>query len=169
MILIKLIYQIGKKYLPIMKKREPQSLQNCLTNLRKSWEELDKLSIINENWNRLVGSELFKECKPLKIERKVLTVAVNNLQWRQALIYNRHRLKERIEKIGINLEEIKIIQNYEINKLNKNILNSNEVWDQHPSRVNKKNISICKFCGCPTPMGELSRWGKCTFCWRNNL
>ena len=67
----------------------------------------------------LIGAELFHECKPLNIENKILTIAVNHPQWRQALIYTKHNLKERIEKIGIILNEIKIIQNYELK--NKNI------------------------------------------------
>ena len=59
-----------KKYLPILNKRNPQSLQKCLDDFRKSWENLDKLSEINENWRKLIGLELSKECKPLKFEKK---------------------------------------------------------------------------------------------------
>jgi len=107
-------------------KRNPHPLKNCLDNFKKSYGDLDKLSKINENWKNLIGLELFQECKPLNIEKKILTIAVNHPQWRQALIYNKHKLKERIEKIGITLNEIKIIQNYEIK--NKNIQNSNNEW-----------------------------------------
>ena len=160
---------MNRKYLPIFNKRNPQSLRNCLDDFKKSWEDLDKLSKINENWRKLVGIELFEECKPLKIDKKILTIAVNQPQWRQALIYNKHRLKERIKKIGINLNEINIIQNYELKTTNIKITNTKSDWDQHPSRVNKNNIEFCKICNCPTPKGEISRWGKCTFCWRKNL
>ena len=92
---------MNKKYLPILNKRYPQSIQNCLDDFKKSWEDLDKISQINENWEKLIGSELYKACKPLKIEQKTLIIAVNHPQWRQALIYNRHRLKETICKFGI--------------------------------------------------------------------
>ena len=105
---------MDKKYLPIVNRRNPHPLKNCLDNFKKSWGDLDKLSKINEHWKNLIGLELFQECKPLNIEKKILTIAVNHPQWRQALIYNKHKLKERIEKIGITLNEIKIIQNYEI-------------------------------------------------------
>jgi len=104
-------------------RRNPHPLKNCLDNFKKSCGDLDKLTKINENWKNLIGLELFQECKPLNIEKKILTIAVNHPQWRQALIYNKHKLKERIEKFGITLNEIKIIQNYE-NK-NKNILVEN--------------------------------------------
>ena len=92
---------MSKKYLPILKKRNPQSLRNCLDDFKKSWGDLNKLSEISENWRKLIGLELFEECKPLKFEKNILTIKVNHPQWRQALIYNKHRLKERIEKIGI--------------------------------------------------------------------
>ena len=155
-----------KKHLPILNKRNPKSLQNCLDDFKKSWEDLDKLSKINEKWRKLIGLDLFKECKPLKFENKILTIAVNHPQWRQALIYNKHTLKERIIKIGVNLKEIKIIQNYEVSSRNLKLINSKLVWENHPSRVTQNNMGICKFCNSPTPNGEITRWGKCTFCWR---
>ncbi len=159
-----------KKYLPILRKRNAESLLSCIDDLKKSWEDLDKFTKITENWRELIGTELFKECKPLKIEKKILVIAVNNPQWRQALIYNKHKLKERIYEIGIQLSEIKIIQNYELKKSNRNSLNAKFILNQHPSRVNKYNLmDICKLCNCPTPRGEIDRWGKCTFCWRKNL
>ena len=144
-------------------------MQKCLDDFRKSWEDLDKISEISEKWINLIGLELSNECIPLKFEKKILTIAVNHPQWRQALIYNKHRLKERIEKIGINLNEIKIIQNYEVKTTKIRKTNPKSAWEDHPSRVTKNNMIICKCCNCPTPRGEISRWGKCTFCWRKNI
>ena len=161
-----ILFKLNKTFLPILNKRNPQSLKNCLDNFKKSWGDFEKLMQINDNWKELVGLELFKECKPLKIEKKILTITVNHPQWRQALIYNKHRLKERIEEMGISLYEIKMIQNYEKNLENLNLTNAKFIWNHHPSRINKNDMSICKFCHCPTPKGEISRLGKCTFCWR---
>ena len=149
-----------------MKRRNPHPLRNCLDNLKESWGDLDMLSKINENWKDLIGSELFQECKPLNIEKKILTIVVNHPQWRQALMYNKHKLKERIEKTGIALNEIKIIQNYELNNKNIKDINAKTVWAKHPSRIHNNNMSICKLCNSPTPKGEIKRWGKCSFCWR---
>ena len=151
-----------------MNKRYPQSMQNCLDDFKKSWEDLDKLSRLNENWVKLIGLELSRSCQPLKIEQKILTIAVNHPQWRQALIYNKHRLKESIIKFGINLNEIKIIQNYEVKTLDKKEINAKIIWENHPSRIKNNNMVICKLCNKPAPKGEISRWGKCTFCWRKN-
>ena len=152
-----------------MNKRYPSSMQNCLDDFKKSWEDLDKLSKLNENWEKLIGLELSRACKPLKIEQKTLVIKVNHPQWRQALIYNKHTLKESIKRFGINLNEIKIIQNYEFKTLDKKDINAKTVWANHPSRIqNSKNMVVCKICNSPAPKGEISRWGKCTFCWRKN-
>ena len=159
---------MNKKYLPILKKRYPQSMQNCLHDFKKSWAELDMLSKLNEHWEELIGLELSRSCKPLKIEQRTLTIAVNHPQWRQALIYNKHKLKEAINKFGINLNEIKIIQNYEIKTPDKKEINPKIIWENHPSRIKNNNMVICSICNCPAPKGEISRWGKCTFCWRKH-
>ena len=159
---------MDKKYLPLLKKRYLSSMRNCIDNFKKSWEDLDKLSKLNENWEKLIGLELSRACKPLKIEQKNLTIIVNDPQWRQALIYNKHTLKESISGYGINLNEIKIKQNYEVKTLDKKEVNAKTVWEKHPSRIKNNNMVICKICNSPAPKGEISRWGKCTFCWRKN-
>ena len=143
-------------------------MRSCLNDFKKSWEDLNKLSNLNENWEKLIGPELSKACKPLKIEQKTLTIVVNHPQWRQALIYHKHRLKESISGFGINLKEIKIIQNYEVKTLDEKEMDAKTVWKNHPSRIKKNNMVICKICNCPAPKGEISRWGACTFCWRKN-
>ena len=159
-------YKLDKKYLPIFNKRNPHPLRNCLDNFKKSWEDLEKLSKITGNWENLIGTELFQECKPLNIQQKILTIAVNQPQWRQALIYNKHKLKEGIEKIGITLKEIKIIQNYELKNKNIKATNAKIVWAKHPSRIHQNNMRICTLCNSPAPEGEIERWGVCSFCWR---
>tara|TARA_Y100000991_G_scaffold57371_1_gene42030 strand:- start:350 stop:832 length:483 start_codon:yes stop_codon:yes gene_type:complete len=159
---------LNKKYLPILNKNYPSSIRNCLNDFKKSWEDLDKLSNLNENWGKLIGLELSKACKPLKIEQKTLTIAVNHPQWRQALIYNKHRLKESICRFGINLNDIKIIQNYEVKTLEEKEMNAKIVWENHPCRIKYNNMVSCKICNNPAPKGEISRWGKCTFCWRKS-
>ena len=159
---------MNKKNLPILNKKYPSSIRNCLDDFKKSWEDLDKLTNLNENWEKLIGVELSKACKPLKIEKKTLIIAVNHPQWRQALIYNKHRLSDSINGFGININDIKIIQNYEVKTLDKKKINAKTEWENHPSRIKNSNMVICKLCNSPAPKGEISRWGKCTFCWRKN-
>ena len=152
-----------------MIKRKPETLNDCLINFRKSWSDLDKLLNLSNNWAKVVGKELAKECKPLKIENDILTIVANHPQWRQALIYNKHKLKESILRLGINLKNIRIVQNYQY-KLNKNkVSNTKLIWDNHPSRIKDQQIQNCKICERPTPLREIERWGKCTFCWRETI
>ena len=125
-----------------MKKNHPESLQNCLTSFKKSWSDLDKILNLSENWQEIVGKDLANECRPLKIEKDILTIAANHPEWRQALIYNKHKLKESINQSGLQLKNIRIIQNYQGNTLKSNSSNAKAVWDEHPSRVKNKEILI---------------------------
>ena len=161
---------MNKKYIQKLNKKYPQKLQHCLNDFRKSWSEFDQISKICENWINIIGSELLsRECKPLKIEKNNLIIKVNHPQWRQALIYNKHIIKNNIaNQLSINLDQIKIIQSYEERK-SPNKQESNLVWENHPSRIKDSNLVTCKFCSTPSPKGEILRWGKCTFCWRKNI
>lgn len=160
---------MNKKYFPKLNKRYPQTLKHCLNDFKHSWREFDQTSKIYESWEKIIGMELSRECKPLNIENNVLTVGVNHPQWRQALIYNKHIIKNNIaNQIGINLNEIKIIQFYEETKKTKKE-DTNMVWENHPSRIKNANLVSCESCNCPSPKGEILRWGKCTFCWRKKI
>ena len=149
-----------------MNKRKPESLENCLLTFKQSWSEIDHLLELTKKWEKIVGKDLSKECKPLKIEKGILTIVANHPQWRQALIYNKHKLKESINKFGVTLENIRVIQNYASNSSKNESSKTKEEWDNHPSRIKKQELSKCEFCNRPTPIGEIKRWGKCSFCWR---
>tara|TARA_B100000212_G_scaffold262673_1_gene202414 strand:+ start:1090 stop:1548 length:459 start_codon:yes stop_codon:yes gene_type:complete len=148
---------------------KPESLNNCLTKFKKSWSDFDNLIELSTNWSNVVGRELAKECKPLKIENNILIIVANHPHWRHALIYNKHNLKESILKLGIKLKTIKIIQNYQDEAIRYRFSDSKLVWEKHPSRVQNQKFLTCNICNRPTPTGEIERWGKCTFCWRKTL
>ncbi len=152
-----------------MDKRNPETISNCLKLFQKSWSDFDNLIRVSNSWNDLVGKELAKECKPLKIEKNILTIIANHPQWRHALIYNKHNLKDSINKLGLNLKNIRIIQHYEEDSLITRFSDSKIVWDKHPSRIKKNELTTCKKCNSPTPIGEIKRWDCCTFCWRKTL
>ena len=152
-----------------MLQRNPEALNNCLIKFRKSWSDFDKLLNLKSDWDKVVGKELSKECQPLKIENNTLTIVANHPQWRQALIYNKHKLKISILKLGINLKNIRIVQNYQDESNKDRVLNNKLIWDNHPSRIKNQQIQNCKVCERPTPIREIERWGKCTFCWRETI
>ena len=150
-----------------MDKSKPETIKNCLKQFKKSWTDLDKILLLSSKWTNIVGTDLAKECRPLKIENNILTIVANNPQWRQALLYNKHKLKESIIRLGIHVKNIRIIQNYQDNKYENNFIDTKRIWDNHPSRVKDKEIILCKSCNRPAPKREIERWGSCTFCWRN--
>ncbi len=152
-----------------MVKRNPEILNNCLIKFRKSWSDFDKLYKLSNDWAKVVGKELAKECQPLKIENNILTIVANHPQWRQALIYNKHKLKESILKSGINLKNIRIVQNYQDESFKDKVSNNKLTWENHPSRIKNQQMQNCKVCERPTPKREIDRWGKCTFCWRETI
>ena len=152
-----------------MIQRNPEALNKCLIKFRESWSDFDKLLNLSNNWAKVVGKELSKECQPLKIENNILTIRASHPQWRQALIYNKHKLKESILKLGINLKNIRIIQNYQDKSNKAKISNNDLMWENHPSRINNQQLQNCKVCERPTPLREIERWGKCTFCWRSTI
>ena len=152
-----------------MVERKPEALNNCLLKFRKSWSDFDKMLNLSNDWAKVVGKDLAKECQPLKIENNVLTIVANHPQWRQALIYNKHKLKESILGLGINLKNIRIVQNYHEESNKDKVSNNKFIWDNHPSRIKNQKIQNCKVCERPTPLREIKRWGKCTFCWRENI
>tara|TARA_Y100001970_G_C14248647_1_gene870144 strand:+ start:27 stop:530 length:504 start_codon:yes stop_codon:yes gene_type:complete len=142
------------------------SLSNCISSIKKNWNELDQYSIILDNWKKIIGVELSKQCKPTKLEKGILYVGASHPQWRQALIYNRHHLKSSLKEQGILINDIKIEQYHNKKKDN---YSSKQCWDKHPSRIDIQGLDYCKTCNSPSPKGELERWGKCIFCWRKNL
>ncbi len=149
--------------------RKPEKLNDCLLKFKRSWSDFDNLIILSDNWSEVVGVDLAKECKPLKIEKNILTIVANHPQWRQALIYNKNKLKESILKLNIKLKNIRIVQNYP-DDLNKNKTSDTDlVWNNHPSRIKNQQILSCRNCNNPTPAREIERWGKCIFCWRKSL
>ena len=152
-----------------MVKRNPEALNNCLLKFRKSRSDFDTMLNLSNDWAKVVGKELSKECQPLKIENNVLTIVANHPQWRQALIYNKHKLKESILELGIKLKNIRIIQNYQDESNKDKVVNNKFIWDNHPSRVKNQEIIKCQICNRPTPKREIERWGKCTFCWRETI
>jgi len=150
-------------------KKNIETLNNCLIKFRKSWSDFDKLLNLSNDWPNVVGKELAKECQPLKIENNVLTIVANHPQWRQALIYNKHKLKDTILILGIKLKNIRIVQHYQDESNKDKISNNKLIWENHPSRIKNQQIQNCRVCARPTPIREIERWGKCTFCWRETI
>ena len=145
-------------------KRE-QSIYSCLEEIKSSWK--GNVGGLIQDWVTIVGEQLASNCTPLNIQKKVLTVGASHPQWRQALQYNRLELIESLKQYGYQIKEIRIIQYYPSDLIIRE--SEKEIWEKHPSRIDKNGIRNCPFCKVPTPKGEVILWGKCSFCRRKEL
>lgn len=69
------------------------------------------LLLINKNWIKIVGKQLYNHIKPLKIENKILFIRCNHKGWINILSFHKETLIKKINKI-LNKEalvEIKFI------------------------------------------------------------
>ena len=147
------------------KARRELSIYKCLEAIKSSWER--DVGRLIQDWGEIAGDQLASNCTPLNIHNKILTIGASHPQWRQALQYNRLELIESLKSYGYQIKEIRIKQHYPINLVTKET--EKEVWEKHPSRTDKNGIINCPFCKVPSPKGEITLWGKCSFCRRKEL
>lgn len=62
------------------------------------WEKQLDLHSIFISWDGLVEEEVRAHCRPLKIEREVLWLEVENSSWMQQLQYLKHELLQRLNR-----------------------------------------------------------------------
>ncbi len=151
------------------KKSSPKftNLSNCLEKIQKSWEKQKSLAGIWQDWEKIAGTNLSKNCQPISIRGGVLFIGASHPQWRQALQYNKSQLLASLRASGHELKDIKI-QQFHPTKIKPQV-SETTIWSKHPSRVDIHGISICGQCNCPSPAGEMKIWGKCSFCRRKEL
>ncbi len=98
----------------VFKKRDNQSsLADVLPDLLldKGWLKQLDLHSIFPRWQELVGDDLGKYAKPLKIEREVLWLEVENSAWLQQFQYEKMALLEELNrhlKLG-KLKDVKML------------------------------------------------------------
>ena len=147
------------------KAKRGQSIYTCLEEIKSSWK--GNVGGLIQDWVQIAGKQLALNCTPLNIQNKVLTIGASRPQWRQALLYNRLQLIESLKSYGYQIKDIRISQHYPIELVKKET--EKEIWENHPSRIDKNGITICPNCEVPSPRGEIKLWGKCSFCRRKEL
>jgi hypothetical protein len=87
------------------------------------WERQIDLHSIFPNWRKLVGDEVFEHARPLKIEREVLWIEVENSSWMQHFQYQKVELLDNLNRF-LRLSTLRDI---------KMVLPKDEVW-QKPAK-----------------------------------
>lgn len=83
-----------------MKESDSNTISNILPGLikQKGWKvQLEQYEIFRR-WNELVDEEIAGCSRPLKIERDILWLEVDNSAWLQQLQYQKHWLLEELNK-----------------------------------------------------------------------
>ncbi len=144
-----------------------EALSNCLNDIELSWRKKGLLAGLWNDWPAIAGQQLAPHSRPISFQRGILVIGASHPQWLQALIYNRSQLLAAIRARGHTVKGIKI-QQYHPSKT-KDIEKESIVWSRHPSRIDIHGTEECTICGSPAPSGEISLWGKCSFCRRAEL
>lgn len=143
-------------------------------------------------WTEVVGAVVATHTRPSSIERGVLRVATSSAAWAQNLTFERQRLLLKLnEKLPDPLIDIRF--STALWQRPKAIAAPQKVSPQHPSYIGdgmrlsrdvnsvtnpnaafgywaktvqarSHGLPLCPECQCPSPKGELQRWGVCSLC-----
>ncbi|MFM7547388.1 MAG: DUF721 domain-containing protein [Cyanobacteriota bacterium] len=144
-------------------------LANCLENLRRTWQREGNLAALWQAWPDLAGPQLAPHCRPLRLQGGCLSLGAAPGPWLQALQYNRHQLLGAIRAAAFPVRELRIEQDHAGPLPPPGSSEAEQVWRQHPSRVDLHGMGTCPRCSCPAPAGEIRLWGHCGFCRRHEL
>ena len=90
-------------------------------------------------------------------------------QWLQALRFNKHQLLGALRVAGFAVKYLQFQQHQSTPLPPAGSGLEEEIWAQHPSRVDVFGMGSCPTCKRPSPVGELQRWGHCSFCQRDTM
>ena len=150
--------------------RPPASpVGQCLAGLERQWERDGSLAALWQAWPRIAGPQLAPHCRPLQLQAGMLTVGAAPGPWLQALQYNRHQLLGALRGAGFTVRDLRVRQHHAIAAAELASQAEEQVWAAHPSRRDVHGMADCPACGRPAPIGEMARWGHCSFCRREAL
>ena len=145
----------------------PLSVSSCINHIKHKWSEGNSISALWKDWPEIAGEQLSSNCSPLTFQGGILTLGANHPQWVQALIFNKTQLLASLRTAGHVIKEIRIKQQYP-RKYNQ-LETEQSIWKKHPSRADIYGKKECPMCNSPSPVGEISLWGKCGLCRREDL
>ena len=144
-----------------------EPLRDCLDELRQQWRLNGGLASLWQDWPSIAGDQLAPHCRPLQMQRQVLTIGASHPQWRQALQYNKPQLLASLRAAGHTVRDLRIQQHHAAGVTS--LESEHSIWARHPSRIDVHGVGECPACGRPAPKGELALWSVCGFCHRQTL
>ena len=166
------------------------SLNHVLAALKQqSSPELQQYHRLLEIWQAVVEPSVALQTRPLYVTRQVLSVATSSSVWAQTLSLQRYAL---LKKLNVQLGEPLVDIRFSTAHWHKRAHGSKAIapsLEGHPSRAKhvptrlhpgktpqealerwskviqeRSPLPTCPRCQCPTPEGELQRWGLCYHC-----
>ncbi|MBD3883045.1 DUF721 domain-containing protein [Phormidium tenue FACHB-886] len=159
-----------------------------------SWKGRRQFQQLLACWADVVGAAVAGQTRPIAIQRKVLQVATSSPAWAQNLTFERHRIVAKLNnRLKLDLIDIRFSSaHWHTSITAPDPADAMVLWRDHPSRLadnalplrravppdpqtafrdwartvrsRSQSLPLCPHCDCPTPSGELQRWGKCSLC-----
>jgi predicted nucleic acid-binding Zn ribbon protein len=145
-----------------------QSLHRLLNSIegRKQWQSRQQFRQLLNQWPQLVGEAVAAQTRPVSIQQHSLNVATASSAWAQNLMFERHRLMQKINaQLGLQLQDIRFstAQWSTAAPINYSETESLQIWQQHPSRVdvshaNQDNIAQSAPPQSSDPQAAFTKW-----------
>ena len=161
------------------------SLERLLEDLERQpgWEQYRLYRQTLQSWSTLVGPNLARVSRPVKLVRNVLYVATSSSVVAQDLTMKRYDLLEQIDRhLQANFVDLRFSpakwHDHQSRSPNKTSLNSHPDSDLNPQtaldQLTKviqqrcRDLPLCPSCQSATPIAELDRWQVCACCAARN-
>ena len=162
------------------------------------WEELRQFQRMVTCWQQVVGAKVAKQTRPYSISREILYVATSSSVWAQELKFKRRSILKKLNaELTLQLVDIRFstaqwekkqetdevfksqspsLQEHPSHVVETVSLSTVTLEESHPvyqqwvklMQMRSQQLPLCPNCQCPTPPGELQRWGICCLCAAKN-
>ncbi|MBD2461325.1 DUF721 domain-containing protein [Oscillatoria sp. FACHB-1407] len=103
-----------------------------------AWQAQQQFQKLLGCWFQVVGPVVAAHTRPIKIQRQVLQVATSSPAWAQNLVFERHRILEKLNaQLGSQLTDIRFstAQWYSDAPKQDKPDSATVTWQEHPSRI----------------------------------
>lgn len=155
-------------------------------------QPLQEFQHLRSCWPEVVGPTVMAQTRPLSVERGVLKVAVSSSVWAQQLTFQRRLILAKLNVLLASpLADIRfstahwvltpesdesVAGDHPSRLLNRHkppaagetpaaasALAAFQRWAKG-IQARGQSLPLCPQCDCPTPPGEIQRWGVCALC-----